>query len=133
MRVLCVGALAWVGCWIACAWAGAWLGGPPAIAVFASAAVVYALGECCYTSVMLPATIALAPEGLRGRYLGAMALAWQAGFLIGPSAGSATLEAAPLALPLICAAGCGAAAAGALLVDRRLGPARRGSLAVTAT
>ena len=133
MRVLSVGALAWVGCWVACACAGAWLSGPAAIAVFASAAVVYALGECCYTSVMLPATIALAPDGLRGRYLGAMALAWQAGFLIGPSAGAATLGAAPLALPLICAAGCAGAAAGAMLVDRRLEPERRGSLVVPAT
>jgi MFS family permease len=133
MHVLRLGAIAWVGCWLASLCAGAWLGGPAAVAVFAAAAMVYALGECCYTSVMLPATIALAPDGLRGRYLGAMALAWQTGFLIGPSAGAAALGAAPLVLPLICAAGCAAAAAGTLLVDRRLEPERRSSLAMAAT
>ena len=133
MRVLRLGALAWVGCWVTCLWAGSWLGGSAVVAAFAAAAVVYAFGECCYTSVMLPATIALAPDGLRGRYLGAMALAWQAGFLIGPSVGAAALGAAPLALPLICVAGCACAAAGTFLVDRRLEPERRSSLAVAAT
>jgi len=75
----------------------------------------------------------VAPDGLRGRYLGAMALFWQFGFLIGPSVGAAALGAAPLALPLLCTAACDAAAAGTFLVDRRLEPERRSSLAVAAT
>ena len=133
MRVLRVGALAWVGCWAACLGAGAWLDGFVAIGVFAAAAVVYALGECCYTSVMLPTTIALAPDGLRGRYLGGMAFAWQGGFLIGPALGAAALGAVPLALPVLCAGGCAAAAAGTLFVERLLSPERRTSLVAAAT
>ena len=38
-----------------------------------------------------------------------------------------------LPLPFLCAAGCDAAAAGTFLVDRRLEPERRSSLAVAAT
>jgi MFS family permease len=121
----------WILSWLVCLAAGASLRASAAIVMIAMAVVVYALGECLYSSVMLPTAIALAPAELRGRYLGAMGLAWQSGFLIGPSAGSAILGVAPLALPVTCAAACVAAAFGTRLVDRNLAPAlRRGALAV---
>src|SRR5690242_8865548 len=121
----------WILSWLMCLAAGASLRASAAMVVIAMAVVVYALGECLYSSVMLPTAIALAPAELRGRYLGAMGLAWQSGFLIGPSAGSAILGVAPLALPATCAAVCVAAALGTRLVDRNLAPAlRRGALAV---
>ena len=131
LTLLRAAALLWVGSWLVCFGAG-WLGGTPSVVAFAFAAVVYAIGECCYTSVILPATVALAPPALRGRYLGAMALSWQSGFLLGPSVGAFVLGGLPAALPLVCAAGCLGAAVGTLEVDRRLAPERRRAIAVAA-
>jgi MFS family permease len=132
MRVLRFGALVWVASWLVCAAAGTWLSGTTAAIVIGSAAVAYAIGECLYNSIMLPTATALAPDALRGRYLGAMGLAWQAGFLIGPSLGSMVLGSFPLALPVVCAAGCLVAAAGTGLVDRALAPQLRRSMVGTA-
>jgi len=121
----------WIVSWLVSFAAGASLRAGAAILVIAIAVVIYALGECLYSSVMLPTAIALAPAELRGRYLGAMGLAWQSGFLIGPSAGSAILGVAPLALPAFCAVGCVAAALGTRLVERNLSPTlSRNALAV---
>lgn len=123
MQVLRAGALMWVMAWLVMLGAGASLRGLAAAAVIGAGAVVYALGECLYTAVMLPTATALAPDHLRARYLGAMGLAWQSGFLIGPSLGGVILAASPLALPVACAAVCLAAAAGTGLVGRQLAPA----------
>ena len=120
MLVLRGAAEIWVVSWLVCLVAGASLRAGAAIAVIAMAVVVYALGECLYSSVMLPTAIALAPADLRGRYLGTMGLAWQSGFLIGPSAGSAILGVAPLALPALSAAVCLGAALATRLVERNL-------------
>jgi len=100
--------------------AGAWLSGGSAAIVIGLAAVAYAIGECLYSSIMLPTATALAPDTLRGRYLGVMGLSWQSGFLLGPSLGGAVLGAFPLALPALCAAGSVAAALGSGAVDRSL-------------
>jgi MFS family permease len=134
MLVLRGAAGLWIVSWLVCLAAGASVRAGAAIVVVAMAVVIYALGECLYSSVMLPTAIALAPAELRGRYLGAMGLAWQSGFLIGPSAGSAILGVNPLALPAFCAAVCVAAAFGTGLVDRNLTPAlRQGAMAVVHT
>jgi MFS family permease len=134
MLILRGAAGTWIVSWLVCLAAGASLRAGAAIVVIAMAVVVYALGECLYSSVMLPTAIALAPADLRGRYLGAMGLAWQSGFLIGPSAGSAILAVAPLALPAFCAVVCLAAALGTRLVDRNLSPTlRQSAMAVAQT
>jgi MFS family permease len=125
MHVLLAGGLIWIAAWSICFATGRWLEGLAAAVAFGLAAVIYAIGECLYSSIMLPTTTALAPDRLRGRYLGAMALAWQAGFLIGPSVGGAVLGAAPLALPVLCLAGCLAAVVGCVAVDRALAPPER--------
>jgi len=122
----------WIVSWLVCLAAGAYLRAGAAILVIAIGVVVYALGECLYSSVMLPTAVALAPAELRGRYLGAMGLAWQSGFLIGPSTGSAILGVAPLALPAFCAVGCVAAALGTRLVERNLAPTLRQSAVAVA-
>lgn len=122
MYVLRTGSLLWAAFWLVALGAGAWLQGLGAAAVIGAAAVVYALGECLYTSVMLPTAAALAPDRLRGRYLGAMGLAWQTGFLIGPIAGGAILSARPLALPAVCATVCLVAAAGTGSLAQSLRP-----------
>jgi MFS family permease len=124
----------WIVSWLVCLAAGAALKAGAAIVVIAIAVFVYALGECLYSSVMLPTALALAPAELRGRYLGAMGLAWQSGFLIGPSAGSALLGVAPLALPALCAVTCVAAGLGTRLVERNLSPTlRQSAMAVAPT
>jgi hypothetical protein len=61
-----------------------------------------------------------------------MALAWQSGFLIGPSIGGYVLGVFPPALPLLCAAGCLAAVFATIEVDRRLAPERRAAIGMAA-
>jgi len=125
MAVLRTGALLWVLAWTICLVAGAQLRDGSAAIVLATAIVVYAIGECLYTAILLPTATAMAPEELRGRYLGLVGLAWQGGFLIGPSLGGVVLGLFPLALPAMCLAGCVAAALATGAVDRRLtGPLR---------
>ena len=125
MHVLRTGALIWVASWVVCFGAGALLRGIPAAAVIGAAAVAYAIGECLYSAIVLPTTTALAPDHLRGRYLGVNGLAWQSGFLLGPSLGGIVLGAMPLALPLMCAGGCLVAAAGTIAVDHGISPDMR--------
>ena len=120
MLVLRASALIWVASWAACLIAAGLLSGPAAVLGIGLAAIVYATGECLYSAIMLPTATALAPDELRGRYLGAMALAWQAGFLFGPSLGGLVLGLAPMALPAVCAALCLAAALGTVAVERSL-------------
>ena len=120
MLVLRASALIWVASWAACLVAAGLLSGRAAVLGIGLGAIVYATGECLYSAIMLPTATVLAPDELRGRYLGAMALAWQAGFLIGPSLGGLVLAAAPLALPVICAALCLGAAVGTVAVERSM-------------
>jgi MFS family permease len=125
MRLLRLGALVWVGSWMVALVAGAGLSGTAAAVVFGLAAITYAVGECLYSAILVPTAAAMAPDHLRGRYLGAVGLAWQTGFLIGPSLGGAVLGAFPLGLPLLCIAGCLAAAVATGAVDRELAPDQR--------
>jgi len=133
MRALRTGALIWVGCWLACLAAGAAFSLVLAVLVVGLAAIAYAIGECLYSSTMLPTATLLAPDHLRGRYLGAMGLAWQGGFFIGPTLGGAILGAFPPALPAACALGClvaagtTVAAGRTFAADARLHPVRAAS------
>lgn len=122
MQVLRTGAFFMAAAWVVCFGAGLLLRGLPAAALIGVAAVAYAVGECFYSAIVLPTATLLAPDHLRGRYLGVTGLAWQSGFLIGPSLGGIVLGTVPLGLPVMCAAGCLAAAAGTVAVDRSLSP-----------
>lgn len=125
MAVLRSGALIWIACWLICFVAGWRLAGNIAALAIGVAAVGYAVGECLYSSIVVPTTAALAPDHLRGRYLGATGLAWQTGFLLGPSLGGLVLGAFPLGLPVLCMAICVLAAAGTVAVDKELGSEQR--------
>ena len=119
MHALRTGALIWVGCWLACLLA-AGFSAPVTVVIVGLVAVAYAAGECLYSAIMLPTATLLAPDHLRGRYLGLMGLAWQGGFLLGPSVGGAVLGLLPAALPVACALGCLVAVAATMAADRSL-------------
>ncbi|HVH64204.1 MAG TPA: MFS transporter [Candidatus Dormibacteraeota bacterium] len=120
MQALRTGALIWVACWLVCVAAAAAFDVVVAAVAVGLAAIAYAVGECLYSSIMLPTATLLAPDHLRGRYLGVMGLAWQGGFFIGPSVGGAILGVFAPALPIVCAIGCLAAAGASIAADRSL-------------
>lgn len=125
MRMLALGSRAWVIAWVLCLTAGLWLRGLSAALVIGLAAVVYALGECLYSAIMVPTASILAPEHLRGRYLGALGLTFQGGYMLGPSLGGLILGGAPLALPALAATACLLAAIATRFVDVVLSPEQR--------
>lgn len=111
----------WAATWAVTLLAGTMGGGPAAVATFALAMVLFAIGE-----TLLPPTVPamvndLAPDRLRGRYNGMYTLAWTTGFMVGPLLAGLALDAgvAP-ALFIGLIAACGAAALGALRLERRL-------------
>jgi predicted MFS family arabinose efflux permease len=119
MPILALGALLWIVAW------GVMLTGAIgphawAAAMIAAAVVIYGIGECLYSAIVVPTVAAIGPDGLRGRYLGVMGLSWQAGFMIGPAIGATLLAVGSLALPIACAGVCLAALAGALATERGL-------------
>jgi len=130
MHALRTAALIWVGAWLVCLGAAAGFSPFGAAVIVSLAAVGYAVGECLYSSIVLPTATVLAPDHLRGRYLGVMGLAWQGGFFIGPTFGGVLLGAFPPALPVACALGCAVAVAAtvaadhSLAADARVAPAR---------
>jgi MFS family permease len=85
------------GCWAA-AWACALVAGAAgssvaAVAGFAVAAVVFALGETFMSPTIEPIVNDLATDELRGRYNGLSTLAWTTGFAAGPVVGGLALGA----------------------------------------
>jgi len=88
-------------------------------------AVIYALGECLYSAIMVPTASVLAPENLRGRYLGALGLTYQGGFMLGPSLGGLILGTVPLAMPVLAPIACVVAGFGTRRVDAVLSPEHR--------
>lgn len=62
--------------------------------------MVYAVSEYVYTAVLIPSVVAIAPQHMRGRYLGIVGFTWQAGFSIGHPVAASVLAAAPLAFPI---------------------------------
>jgi predicted MFS family arabinose efflux permease len=91
-----------------------------AAAIVGAAVVIYGVGECLYSAIVVPTVAAIAPDALRGRYLAVMGFSWQAGFMVGPAIGASLLTIGPLALPIACAGLCAAALVGALATERGL-------------
>lgn len=125
MLVLRIGALVWIASWLMCLASGRWLSGNAAALVIGFATATYAVGECLYSAIMVPTATALAPDALRGRYLGVVGLAWQTGFMLGPSLGGVVLGTFPIGLPVACATLCLVAGLSTAAVDRRLAPEHR--------
>ena len=119
MPLLALGTALWIVAWVVMltgavgphAWAAAIVG---------AAVVIYGVGECLYSAIVVPTVAAIAPDALRGRYLAVMGFSWQAGFMVGPAIGASLLTIGPLALPIACAVLCVAALAGALAIERGL-------------
>jgi MFS family permease len=81
------------------------------------AAILVGVGECLYTTVLMPLTADLAPPSLRGRYMAAIGLSWWLGLAVAPALG------APLLSPpvfLVAALVAAVAAVAALQLDRVL-------------
>ena len=121
MPVLALGTSLWVLAW-AVMLAGALASRAWAAVLVASAVVLYGIGECLYSAIVVPTVAAIAPDSLRGRYLAVMGFSWQAGFMIGPAVGGTLLVIGPIALPAAAAGLCVVALAGALLTEGGLPP-----------
>ncbi len=120
-RSVALACAAWSAAWFVTLLAGGLGGGSVGVAVFASAAVLLALGETLIAPAMPALVNDIAPERLRGRYNGAFTLAWTSGFVVGPLIAGPTLAAGfgrALFVGLI--AVCAIAAFGALRLERRL-------------
>jgi len=119
MPVLALGTSLWILAWavmlIGAVGSHVW-----AAAVVATAVVIYGVGECLYSAIVVPTVAAIAPDALRGRYLAVMGFSWQGGFMVGPAVGASLLTVGPLALPIACACLCLVALAGALATERGL-------------
>ena len=84
------------------------------------AVIAVAVGECCYTTALMPLVADLAPAGLRGRYMSATSLSWWTGLALAPTLGLQLLGRSPAAAFLIAAAVAAAAGVSALTLERRL-------------
>ena len=87
---------------------------------FAVTVSIWTLGEIVGSPVSAAYVADLAPERLRGRYMGAWSFSWGIGLVLGPLLGTALYAWQPAALWLICFV-LGALAAGLVLTT----PARR--------
>ena len=105
--------------------AAAWvLALPGARAGLIASMIVFGLGECFYTPVMLAAANDLAPEGGRARYNAVFNLSYQIGPVIGPAVAGTVLAAGDGAALFGGLAGACAVAGVAALVMDRLGTHR---------
>jgi MFS family permease len=69
---------------------------------FALTVVVWTLGEIGASTALFALAATLAPEALRGRYMGAVGLAWGASAMLAPFLGARTYAASPGAVWLGC-------------------------------
>ena len=96
-----------------------------AYAVLLAASVAVGLGECFYTTALMPLVADMAPVELRGRYMAAIGLSWWLGLALAPTLGTQLLSVSPPAA-LVAAAGVALAAGlSALTLERDLSPAIR--------
>jgi MFS family permease len=102
--------------------AGSWLDGTTAVVALCGVIVVFSLAECLHGAVNNPLVADLAPPDLLGRYMALRTSAWQVGFLAGPALGSLLLARSPTVLWCGATAVCSVAAAGFLLLERKIPP-----------
>src|SRR6266700_2243809 len=79
---------------------------------FALTVIAWTLGEIAQTTSLQALVADIAPESMRGRYLGAVGIAWGASGVLAPFAGADVYAASPGALWLGALALSGAGAAG---------------------
>jgi MFS family permease len=90
-----------------------------------TAMVAVGVGECLYTTVLVPLAADLAPAALRGRYLATVGLSWWLGLALAPTLGTQLLALSPTLALLAAGAVALAAAASARGLGRDLPPATR--------
>jgi MFS family permease len=133
MRTLALMGLVWAVAWAIVPVAGVSLSGTAAALLIGVAVCVFAVGECLHGAVQGPLVTDLAEPRLLGRYMALSALSWQIGFSLGPAVGGFGLAAAPTAVWIVAALGCGLAGLWALALEPALpAEARRTPLAVPA-
>jgi predicted MFS family arabinose efflux permease len=118
MRALAVMPAVWALAWLGVAAGGAWLETETAAAIFAVAAVAFAVGECLDGPTRIALIADLVPVHLQGRHWALSANSWDIGYIIGPAVGGFVLAAQPLALWPLAAAVCIAATLGTLAMER---------------
>jgi MFS family permease len=122
LRALALAGFVFSGTCLAVLLAGERFTGTTAVLILCGAIVVFSLGECLHGAVNNPLVADLAPPHLLGRYMALRTSAWQLGFLAGPAIGALLLARSPTALWSGAAGACAIAAAGFLLLERRVPP-----------
>ena len=97
----------------------------PAYALVLLAAVAFGLGECGYSTALMPLVADLAPPALRGRYMASISTSWWLGLALAPTVGTPLLSRSPLAALVTAAAVAAAGGGAARALERRLPPAIR--------
>ena len=100
----------WAMTWVVTLFAGE-LDGKAAVSLFATAAVIFAVGETLMSPAVPPLVNDLAPDRLRGRYNALYTLAWTTGFILAPLIAGIALgagQATALFVGLIVTCGLGA-------------------------
>src|SRR5262249_44857662 len=90
-----------------------------------AAAVLVGIGECFYTTVLIPLVADLAPDALRGRYMALIGLSWWLGLALAPTIGTQLLTVSPSGALVVSAVVALAAGISALRLERELPPATR--------
>ena len=92
----------------------------PAYAALIAATIVVGIGECLYTTALMPLVADLAPPALRGRYMATTGLTWWLGLALAPTLGTQLLSASPSGALLAFAGLAAAAGVSALALERDL-------------
>jgi MFS family permease len=96
-----------------------------AYAALLAAVIAVGVGECLYTTALMPLVAELAPEALRGRYMATVGLSWWLGLALAPTLGTQLLSVSPPAALLAAAGVALAAALSALALEQDLPDAAR--------
>ena len=91
-----------------------------AYAALLAAVIAVGVGECLYTTALMPLVAELAPEALRGRYMATVGLSWWLGLALAPTLGTQLLSVSPPAALLAAAGVALAAALSALALEHDL-------------
>jgi MFS family permease len=89
------------------------------------ASIAVGVGECFYTTGLMPLVADLAPAAVRGRYMGAIGLSWWLGLGLAPTLGAQLLSVSPAAAMLSAAGVAFAAAMSLLALEQELPAAIR--------
>jgi MFS family permease len=100
----------------------AFVGANLAYACVLAAVIVVGVGECFYTTGLMPLVADLAPAAIRGRYMAAIGLSWWLGLGLAPTAGARVLGVSSSAAMLASAGVALAAALSLAALERDLPP-----------